>query len=229
LCRKLLIEVSQGAKETRRLVQELIQQIRQDGPQAEGISFLDLKNRLLLRWKWIIKMIEKTSVADLWCLSRILDPGSWFWPIPDPGSKNSKKREGWKKICCHNFICSHKFHKIANYFSFEVLKKKIWVNFQRIIELFSQKIVNKLSKIWVWDPRSGIRKKPMPDPGSRIQGSKRHRIPDPRSGSATLEKTVVYYEIKSFRYMLFTLEVGSINFVLKLRGLVASWTYFNPF
>jgi hypothetical protein len=49
LCRKLLIEVSQGAKETRRLVQELIQQIRQGEPQAEGISFLDLKNRLLLR------------------------------------------------------------------------------------------------------------------------------------------------------------------------------------
>jgi hypothetical protein len=42
-----------------------------------------------------------------------------------------------------------------------VLKKKIWANFQRIIELFAQKIVTKLSKIWVWDPGSGIR-----DPGS---------------------------------------------------------------
>jgi hypothetical protein len=60
--------------------------------------------------------------------------------IPDPGSKNSNKREGLKKICCHNFLCSHKFHKIANYFSFEVLKKKIWANFQRIKELFTQKI-----------------------------------------------------------------------------------------
>jgi hypothetical protein len=30
-------------------------------------------------------------------------------------------------------VCSHKFHKIANYFGFEVLKKKIWANFQRII------------------------------------------------------------------------------------------------
>ncbi len=47
-----------------------------------------------------------------------------------------------------------------------MLKKKIWVNFQRIIELFTQKIVTKLSKIWVWDS------------GSRIQGSKMHRIPD---------------------------------------------------
>ncbi len=36
-----------------------------------------------------------------------------------------------------------------------MLKKKIWSNFQRIIELFIQKIVTKL------------RKKPIPDPGSR--------------------------------------------------------------
>jgi hypothetical protein len=65
-----------------------------------------------------------------------------------------------------------------NYFIFEMFKKKIWANFQRIIELFTQKIVSKLSKIWVWDPgsgpRSGIRKKPIPDPGV-----KKHRIPDP--------------------------------------------------
>jgi hypothetical protein len=39
-----------------------------------------------------------------------------------------------------------------------MLQKKIWANFQRIIELLTQKIVTKLSKIWVWirDPRSGI-------------------------------------------------------------------------
>jgi hypothetical protein len=109
----------------------------------------------------------------------IPDPGSWFLPIPDPGSKNSNKTEGWKIIWCHTFLSSHKFHKSVHYFSFEVLKKKIWANFQRIIELFAQKIVTKLSKVWVWDLGSGI-----PDPektysGSRIQGSKRHRIPDP--------------------------------------------------
>ncbi len=119
----------------------------------------------------------------------IPDPGSWFLPIPDPGSKNSNKREGWKKICCHNFLCSHKFHNFANCFSFEVLKKKIWANFQRIIEIFTQKIVTKLSKISIWDPGSG--KKPIPDPGSRIQGSKRHRIPDPGSGTATLFRMMI--------------------------------------
>ncbi len=46
-------------------------------------------------------------------------------------------------------FCSLKFHKIEKYFLFKMLKKKIWANFYRIIELFTQKIVTKLSKIWV--------------------------------------------------------------------------------
>ncbi len=100
-------------------------------------------------------------------------PGS---RISDPGSKNSNKREGWKKFFCHNFLCSQKFHKIANYFSFEVLKKKIWANFQRIIEpeLFTQKFFNKLSKNMGLG--SGIRKKPIPDAGSRGQKGTGSRI-----------------------------------------------------
>jgi hypothetical protein len=51
-----------------------------------------------------------------------------------------------------------------------MLKKKIWANFQRIIELFTQ-------GSGIRDPRSGIRKKPTPDPGVK-------KAPDP--GSATL-------------------------------------------
>jgi hypothetical protein len=65
------------------------------------------------------------------------------------------------------------------------MKKKIWANFQRIIKFLPKKNGTKLSKIWVWhpgseirDPRSGIRKKTYS--GSRIQGSKRHLIPDPQ-------------------------------------------------
>jgi hypothetical protein len=34
-----------------------------------------------------------------------------------------------------------------NYLIFELLKKKIWAKFQRIMELFTQKVVTKLSKI----------------------------------------------------------------------------------
>jgi hypothetical protein len=75
-------------------------------------------------------------------------------------------------------IPSHKFQfpKIENYFIFGMLKKKIWANFQRIIELFIQKIVTKLSKIWVWDLGSEIQDPEKNYSGSRIQGSKRHRI-----------------------------------------------------
>ncbi len=74
-----------------------------------------------------------------WCGSRMFipDPRSWFLAIPDPGSKTATKERG-EKISCHNLLCSHKFHKIANYFSFELLKKKIWANFQKIIEIFNQ-------------------------------------------------------------------------------------------
>ncbi len=148
--------------------------------------------------------------------SRIPDPGS---RILDPGSKNSNKRERWKKISCHTFLCGHKFHKIVNYFSFEVLKKKIWANFQRIIELFTQKIVKKLLKIWSWDPGSGknpfripdpgVKKHPIPDPGSRIPD------PDPQHCFRTRNFILKYFQFRSFSearfqiWCLLTLTYGS--------------------
>ena len=85
---------------------------------------------------------------------------------------------GEKKFVVIPFIGVINFTKL-NYFIFEMLKKKIWANFQRIIELFTQKIVTKLSKIWFWDPVSEIRDPEKTYSGSRIQRLKRHRIPDP--------------------------------------------------
>jgi hypothetical protein len=58
-----------------------------------------------------------------------------------------------------------------------VLKKKIWANFQRIIELFTKKIVKKLLKIWSWDPGCGKNLFRIPNQGVK-------KAPDP--GSATL-------------------------------------------
>jgi hypothetical protein len=75
-----------------------------------------------------------------------------------------------------------------------MLNKKIWAKFTRIIELFIQKIVTKLSKIWVWDPGSQIR-----DPGS---GKNLFRIPDPVSrgqkgtGSRKAGGVDILYEYK---------------------------------
>ncbi len=56
------------------------------------------------------------------------------------------------------------------------------------------------------DLGSGILKKPIPDPGSRIQGSKRHRIPDPGSGSATLPKS----ETSTYVLMVFLTIFGCL-------------------
>jgi hypothetical protein len=91
-----------------------------------------------------------------------------------------------KKNFCQTFFGSHKFHKIVNYFIFEMLKKKIWVNFQRIIELFAQQIVTKLSKIRVWVPGSEIRDPEKTHSGSQIPDPGVKKAPDPGSGSATL-------------------------------------------
>jgi hypothetical protein len=65
---------------------------------------------------------QGNSVADPGCLSRISDPDFYTFRIPDP--KTATKERGEKKICCQTFFCSHKFHKIVNYF-FLMLKKKI--------------------------------------------------------------------------------------------------------
>jgi hypothetical protein len=63
-----------------------------------------------------------------------------------------------------------------------VLKKK----FGPIIELFAQKIVTKLSKVWVWDPGSEIRDPEKTYSGSGIPDPGVKKAPDPGSGSATL-------------------------------------------
>ncbi len=77
-----------------------------------------------------------------------------------------------------------------------MLNKKNCANFQRILEIFTKKIVKKLYKIWFWDPGSEIRDPEknlfrIPDPGVK-------RAPDP--GSATLFNTIfsAYYVLKVF-------------------------------
>jgi hypothetical protein len=92
----------------------------------------------------------------------IPDHGSWFLPIPDPGSlildsgfKKSNKREWRKKL-----FCSHKIHKGESYFIFEILNK-IVCQFSKNYRTFTKIIVTKLSKIW--DMGSKIQKKPILD------------------------------------------------------------------
>jgi hypothetical protein len=60
-------------------------------------------------------------------------------------------------------------------------KKKIWANFQRIIELFIRKLSLSSKKygFGIWDPGSGKNLFLIPDPGVK-------KAPGPGSGSATL-------------------------------------------
>ncbi len=69
-----------------------------------------------------------------------------LYRIPDP--KTGTKERGEKKFVLTFFVATN-FTKLQIIL---VLKCKIWANFQRIIELFTPKIVTKLSKIWIWDP-----------------------------------------------------------------------------
>ncbi len=103
-----------------------------------------------------------------------------------------------------------------------MLKKKIWANFQRIVEVFTQKIFNTYALKYmglgsgirdpgseIRDPRSGIRKKPIPDP--RVK-----KAPDPGSGSATLDSRV---HKTTYAPMIYTaLRVRFLMWADRLRG-----------
>ncbi len=115
----------------------------------------------------------QSSVADPGCLSRFPDPDFYPSRIPDP--KTATKERDEKNIFCHTIFCSHKFHKNVNYLIFEMLKKIIWANFQRIIELFYQKKLSISSEKYgfgIQDPEktySGSRGRK--GTGSRIQNT----------------------------------------------------------
>ncbi len=103
-------------------------------------------------------------------------PGS---RISDPGSQNSNKKEGWKKIFVIPFYLASNVTKLNIILVLKFWRKKFGPIFWRIIELFTQKIVTKLSKIWVRDPGSEKNLFRIPDPGVKM-------APDPGSGSTTL-------------------------------------------
>ncbi len=112
----------------------------------------------------------------------IPDPGSWFLPIPDPGSRIQKQQQKTgvkKKFFVKPFFEATNFTKLNIILFVVCWRKKFGLIFQELLKFFTQKIVTKPSKIWVWDPGSEIRDPEKTYSGSRIQGSKRHRIPDP--------------------------------------------------
>ena len=78
-----------------------------------------------------------------------------------------------------------KFNKIVNYLSFEMIKKKMWDNFQRIIT-FYPKNCQSSSKygLGIWDPGDGTNPFRIPDPGVK-------KAPDPGAVlSLTVDKVI---------------------------------------
>jgi hypothetical protein len=107
-------------------------------------------------------------------------PGSRILIFSHPGSRIQKQQQktGVKKNFSQTIFCSHKFHKTEYYLIFDKLKKKIWPNFQELLKFLPKKLSPSHQKygFGIRDPRSGIRKKPIPDPGSRGQKGTGSRI-----------------------------------------------------
>ncbi len=95
------------------------------------------------------------SVADPECLSRIPDPDFY----PSRIQKQQQKRGVKKKLSSYLFLQPQKFHKIENYFIFEMLKKNNLGQFSKNYRTFYPKICHQALKNMGLG--SGIR-----DPGS---------------------------------------------------------------
>ncbi len=117
---------------------------------------------------------EISSFADPGCLSRILDPGFEFFPsqIPDPGSKFFAS---WIPDPGSEFIPSRILDPGCALKNLSILTKKNGFSAHRnMIQIFDP---GSGSRIWILT--FYLSQIPILDPRSRIQGSKRHRIPDP--------------------------------------------------
>jgi hypothetical protein len=98
-----------------------------------------------------------------------------------------------------------------------MLKKKIRPIFERIIELFTEKIVTKLSKIWVWNPRSGKTLFRILDPGVK-------KAPDPRSATlSTITNDAPIFPFYSKRDLI--VEKAHANSIFPVMDLHGGYRY----
>ncbi len=122
------------------------------------------------------RLLSVNSVSDPGCLSRILiftHPGS---RTPDHGSKNSNKREGWKKYVVRPFFVATNITKLKFILFLKCWRKKFGPIFKELQNFLPKNCHQALKNMGL---RSQIRDPEKTYSWSRIQGSKRHRIPDP--------------------------------------------------
>ncbi len=85
--------------------------------------------------------------------------------------QKQQQKIGVKKKLLYRYL----FFVASNFTKFNIilfLKKKIWASFQKNYRTFYPKICHWALKNMDWDPRSGIRKKSIPYPGSGFRGQK---------------------------------------------------------
>ncbi len=101
--------------------------------------------------------------------------GSWFFPSLIPGSRNNKKECGGGDYgCCFTFFVDINFTKFTHKET-EPIDKEFQYFFPKKLDVSSKKY-----GLGIRDPRSGIRKKLIPDPGVKKA---------PKLGSPTLVAT----------------------------------------
>ncbi len=102
-------------------------------------------------------------------------PGSLFLPIPDPGSRFPDPKTATKDRC-------ENFSKLNIILFLICWRKKFGPIFQELLKFLPNKLSPSPQKYGFGSRDSGseIREPEKTYSGSRIQGSKRHRIPDPQ-------------------------------------------------
>ncbi len=145
----------------------LISLLSSDQFQYSRFSTLDL---VLCQYLHLLYIVG--SVADPGCLSRILDLGC---RILDP--KTATKQRG-KKISCHTFFVEKNFTKLKIILFLKWWRIKFWPIFKEYRTLLKKLSLNSQKYgFGIRNPQPGIRKKPIPDPGSRDQKGTGSRIP----------------------------------------------------
>ncbi len=109
-------------------------------------------------------------IRDVYPGSRIPDPDFYPSRIPDLGSKNSNKRERWKKLVVIPFCVATNFTKLKIIFVLKCRRKTFGPIFKDLLNFLPQKLSQSSQKYGF-----GIRDPEKTYSGSRIQRSKRIR------------------------------------------------------
>ncbi len=156
---------------------------------------------------WLTKAERKSKT-----FTSVEDPGFFIHPgsrIPD--LKTFNKREGWKKIFCHNFFLTTNLTKLKIILFLKCWRKKLGQVIKKNYRTFYPKNLTLNSKKYA----SGIR-----DPGSRktysgsrirVQGSKRHRISRIRNTDIHTCEINCFYEKSQLFLNQFLLVIMSWN------------------